>query len=393
MKTIARIGVTTACVAIIAIGILPAAAQVGAANPQAQYQPYQPQNQAAQNPQQYQSAYQNPAGAPAVQPNQSQQYPPQQYQAQPQAPPQQSSIPQQGPGGQSPSQPPPPPFVLSPQEQADLDKVLDDWERQSNQVTTFKCDFKHWVYDPTFLPPKLGPNGELIEQPIKYSTGEIKYASPDKGLIEEEDVWEVTNPGTPAQKSVERKYGEHWACDGKTLSAVDHEKKEVHVTELPPEMQGNLISEGPLPFAFGTKAGPLKARYFLRVITPPNVSGEVWLEIRPRFQRDLTNFVEVQVILRTKDMRPTAIQITHAEIKVPVQSDQGQKIVLGRQREVYQFDEKWLWVPNLLFSDFAPRPIGYKVIKAAAAVPPPTPPTNNSQARRQWPASAGARPY
>ena len=267
------------------------------------------------------------------------------------------------------------------------------WEAQSNKVTTFKCDFKHWVYDPTFLPPKLGPNGDLIEQPIKYSTGEIKYSAPDKGLIEEEDVWEVVNPGTPSQKSVEKKYGEHWACDGKSLSAVDHEKKEVHVTPLPPEMQGKLITEGPLPFAFGTKAGPLKARYYLRVVTPPNTPNEVWLEIRPRFQKDLANFIEVEVILRAKDMVPTAIQITHAEVKVPVQSNQGEKIVVGRQREVYQFDEtSWLrGLTNFLANEFAPRPFGYKVI--INNPPPAAPPANNSQARRQWPAAGPARTY
>ena len=292
-------------------------------------------------------------------------------------------------------QPPPPPFVLTPQEQADLDKALDEWERQSAQVNKFQGGFKHWKYDPTFLPPKLGPKGELIEQPIKYSTGEIKYSAPDKGLIEDGDVKEITNPGTPSQAVVEHKYGEHWACDGKILSAIDHEKKEVHRTKLPPEMQGKFIADGPLPFAFGTKAAPLKARYYLRLKTPPGEANEVWLDIRPRFQKDLTNFTEVDVILRAKDMVPTAIQITHAEVKVPIMTAQGQKIVAARQRDVYQFDAtSWiLQLPNILGSDFLPHPLGWKIINEKTSVDPPSPPANNSQARRPWPASAPTKPY
>jgi TIGR03009 family protein len=383
---IARFGMAAACGAVVVMSGWPIAAQVGAPAPQSQYQQYQsqpnepPQNQPQQNQtQQYQGqqiipAPQQPAGAV-------------------QGPPQQNV----GPQSAAPAQPPPPPFVLTPQQQADLDRALDEWERQSGQINKFQGNFKHWKYDPTFLPPKIGPNGQLVEQAIKYSEGVIKYSAPDKGLIEEKLTREVTDPGTPGQKMVERAYGEHWACDGKVLSALDHEKKEIHRTQLPKEMQGTFITEGPLPFAFGTKAAPLKARYFLRLITPPGDTNEVWLDIRPRFQKDLTNFVEVDVILRAKDMLPTAIQITHAEVKVPIMTEQGQKIVLGRQREVYQFDEaSWFRWPNFLGGEFQPSALsmglGWKVIDEKTSVDPP-PPANNPQARRQWPVNGPARPY
>ena len=101
---------------------------------------------------------------------------------------------------------------------------------------------------------------------------------------------EIVDPGTPGQKSVEHKYGESWACDGKVLSALDYEKHEVHRTQLPADMQGKFINEGPLPFAFGTKAAPLKARYFLRLNTPPGDTNEIWLDIRPRFEKDPDEF-------------------------------------------------------------------------------------------------------
>jgi len=372
---IARFGITIACVAMVVLSGSPIGAQVGAPAPQSQYPQYQDvQNQPPQNQAQYQG----------------QQLVPQQQQ--PISPPQQNVGPKN-----APPQPPPPPFVLTPQQQGDLDKALDDWERQSSQVTKFQGNFKHWKYDPTFLPPTIGPNGQLVEQAIKYSEGQIKYAAPDKGLIEEIHTSEIVDPGTPGQKKVEHSYGEHWACDGKVLSALDHEKKEDHRTELPKEMQGKFISDGPLPFAFGTKAAPLKARYFLRLITPPGDTNEVWLDIRPRFQKDVTNFIQVEVILRAKDMVPTAIQITHAEVKVPITTAQGPKIVEARQRDVYQFDQTWSLVPNLLGTDFLPTQlslgIGWKIIYEKTTADPPAPPANNPQARRQWPANGPAKPY
>lgn len=372
---IARFGMAAACVVAVALTGSTAVAQVGATAPQTPYQQYQPQ------------------------PVQSQPYPP------PQNPPQQNqpqqSQPRSNPQGpvQRPQQqytepqPPPPPFVLTPEQQADLDKVLDDWERQSGLVNKFQCDFTKWTYDPTFLPPTIGPNGDLIEQAIKSSTGEIKYRAPDEGLIRDKKVREISNPGSEKPIITEHNYGEYWACDGKILSAVDDAKKQVHRTKLPPEMQGKFISEGPLPFAFGTKAAPLKARYYLRIITPPDKRDQVWLEIRPRFQKDLTNFIEVQVVLRAKDMLPTAIQITHAEVKVPVQTAQGPKIVVGRQREVYVFAETWVWLPNLFGDDFLPHPLGYTIIDEPMPGQQTAPPANDPQARRQWPPSGPTKPY
>jgi TIGR03009 family protein len=359
---IARFGMAAACVVAVALSGSAAVAQVGATAPQTPYQQYQSR----------------PIPSQPYPPPQSQ--PPQDPQPNPQGP---AQRPQQQ---YTEPQPPPPPFVLTPQQQAELDQALAKWEHQSGLVTKFRCNFTKYTYDPTFLPPTLGADGKFTEEWIKMSTGEIKYRAPDEGLIEDDDVKEVTNPGTPGQKVVDKKFGEHWACDGNVLSAVDHEKKEVHRTKLPPEMQGKFISEGPLPFAFGTKAAPLKKRYYLRLITPPDKQkDQVWLDIRPRFQKDLANFIEVDVVLRAADMLPSAIQITHAEVKVPVLTSQGEKIVVGRQREVYVFEEKSWGIPNILYDDFLPHPLGYRIIDEQTPGEQGAPPANNPQARRQWP--------
>jgi len=92
--------------------------------------------------------------------------------------------------------------------------------------------------------------------------------------------------------------------------------------KLPPDLQGKAIADGPLPFVFTTDAKRLKQRYFMRVVTPPDVDGQVWIEAYPRYQRDAAEFSKVEVILQSKDMTPYAIQLTEPNKK---------------DRKVYQF--------------------------------------------------------
>ena len=74
-------------------------------------------------------------------------------------------------------------------------------------------------------------------------------------------------------------------------------------------MQGKAISDGPLPFVFGAKADTLRKRYFMRIITPPGVTDQIWLESLPRYQADAANFSKVELILQARDLMPFAIQI------------------------------------------------------------------------------------
>jgi len=89
-------------------------------------------------------------------------------------------------------------------------------------------------------------------------------------------------------------------------------------------MQGKAISDGPLPFLFGAKADKLKRRYFLRIITPQDAQGQVWLEAWPRFAYDAEDFTRAQVILNTATMLPMAIQTYQPN---------------GKSRTVYQFGD------------------------------------------------------
>jgi TIGR03009 family protein len=191
--------------------------------------------------------------------------------------------------------------VLSLDEQRQLDQVLTAWEQRNKEVKRFECNVTKWRYDSVFPTNKPEPE-----------PGVIKYAAPDKGMIR-----------------IDGKQPMHWICDGRSIYSYEYatgkgEKNKVREYPLPPELQGKGIADGPLPFVFGTEAQKLKQRYFLRLITPRDVQGEIWLEARPRLQRDAADFSKAELILKADGMQPFAVQLYDPNPK---------------DRTVYQFDK------------------------------------------------------
>jgi TIGR03009 family protein len=179
---------------------------------------------------------------------------------------------------QAPIAAPQPPFTLTPEEQAIVDRVLVDWQRMSSDVKTFECDFTRWEYDGVF------GNGSV---PKTQLSGVLRYAAPDKGYYEIK----------LGEKDDQRLY-EKWICTGEAVFEFKAEQKLVKEYPLPPELRGKAISDGPLPFVFGVEAEKMKARYWLRIITPPDrQANQVWIEAYPKHGKDAANFMKVDVIL------------------------------------------------------------------------------------------------
>lgn len=203
------------------------------------------------------------------------------------------TMPGQPPQGQ-PARPPAPqaPFALTPQQTAALDNLLTNWERRNKQIQILESKFFRWKYDSVFASPANAP-------PPKPDEGELKFAAPDK-------AWMKIEAKDPKQS-------EQWLCDGKSVFQWDYSQNAVTEWMLPPEMQGKGIGDGPLPFVFGIEAQKLKQRYYMRIITPPNVPNEEWLEAYPKFQHDAANYHKVEVILQkvgpAQTLFPYAIQI------------------------------------------------------------------------------------
>lgn len=188
------------------------------------------------------------------------------------------------------------PFTLAPQEQAEVDRVLDLWEKRSAAVKTFECRFKRWEYDPTF--------GKADEARF-IDLGVLKYAAPDRGAFQ---VSETVINDKPQEIDPNR--AEHWICDGKAIYEYKPQQKQMAVYPLPPQLQGKAIANSPLPFLFGSKAEDLRRRYWVRLVTPRDVqNNETWLQAFPRFQEDAANFSEAVLILTNQNMQPNAMRV------------------------------------------------------------------------------------
>ena len=185
-----------------------------------------------------------------------------------------------------------------------VDEVLFAWEKTSEEIVTFKCNFNRWEHDPAFGPadPKT---------PYTYGEGIIQYAKPDKGMFKVESLLKYSAPKVAGGKPVWlTQIGEQWVCDGRSIFEFDTRKKIVVQRILPTEMQGKAIADGPLPFLFGAKVSTLKARYWIQPLDPPkDRKGEYWLEAVPRFSADAANFQRVSIILDEKDFLPKALDV------------------------------------------------------------------------------------
>ena len=265
---------------------------------------------------------------------------------------------------------PPQPAVpqLSPEAAAALERLLTAWEARNSAVKTWSCDFYKWEYN-AFGP--VGPSGDRLA--FAESTGEIKYAMPDKGLfrVKESKQW---NAQTSRYEQRPGDSGEHWVCNGTSIYEFRHGDRQLRETKLPPEMRGKAISDGPLPFVFGAKADTLKKRYVMRILpTPAGVTDQVWLEALPRAQADAANFSKVELILGARDLIPFAIRLYKPG---------------GQDQDVYQFIQTTSLIDKGLdlIRDFSKpvTPLGYTFIledgnAAAAAQPtslPAAPPRN-----------------
>lgn len=270
------------------------------------------------------------------------------------------------------------PFALNKVQQAYLDQVLKAWETESDKVKTFSCKFTKHVYN-NFSP---APNIAFQKQ-----QGEISYQNPDKGSfkINQTLQWQAA-PQPPSQNAAALRQapqgeyqemsevvGEHWVCDGKKVYEYRPQAKQLAITPIPEEMQGEQIVNGPLPFLFGAKAEDLKKRYWMRIHPNPD-QNVIHLVALPKTRADAANYRAVELMLDRKRLLPTAMQVHPPAIA-------GE----SSARDVYQFDMASvsvnsrvdrLW--NMLFQ--APRkPLGWTVVDG------------NAQHRQAAGQSSGAR--
>lgn len=193
---------------------------------------------------------------------------------------------------------------LSPQQNAELELVLQAWEKHSSEVQTLECEFQCLKYDKVFGPSS--PNGAPA-RPMHIYGGIIRYAAPDKGHYH--ITKEVVDPASDQSKFKDID-GEHWVCDGNAVYEFNHEKKQLIERRLPNQLKGKAISNSPLPFVFGSTAEKMRQRYWMRLITPAQVvSKQIWLEVEPIYAEDRANYQKATVILDQNRMLPKAVSL------------------------------------------------------------------------------------
>lgn len=212
----------------------------------------------------------------------------------------------------------PRPFAeLSADHLAYIDQLLAYWEGSSAKIDMFECEFESWEYDPVFG-PKRDAEGVLPAKTI--SRGTIKFKAPDKGLYFVHHIWEYRQTDDPRAEPYQpamidrgdkaaEPMQEKWICDGEFVFEYNFQDKKLIKRELPPELKGEGLAHGPLPFLFGAKKDDIKTRYWLRVITPEGSQGEYWLEAYPKYPADARNYQKVVIILDEADFLPKATEL------------------------------------------------------------------------------------
>jgi TIGR03009 family protein len=278
------------------------------------------------------------------------------------------------PPAQAPAQAPqiPPQFQLNTIEQTYLDQMLAKWETESGKITTFRCPFDRWEYNPTF-----GPGPDI---PLNQDKGDLSYQKPDKGSFEITEInkWQAkpVPPGQapPAQAQGDwvkqaDAIGEHWVCDGTSIYEYRTEQKQLVERPIPKEMQGKSIADGPLPFLFGAEAKKLKQRYWMRIEQQPN-NDEIWLVSQPKFQADAANYRAVRMILDQKQFLPKAM-----EVMLPDGSKHVYMFHLADSKVNGAIDR----ISNFLF-ERPKTPLGWKrVVEDAPAQPGAAPPARQAE--------------
>jgi TIGR03009 family protein len=204
-------------------------------------------------------------------------------------------------------------FQLNQLQQTALNTVLDAWQQENAKIKTFQCSFERWEYDPVF-----GPQGNI---PLYKNKGELSYIKPDKGSfqITETNKWQVQPalPGQPPNGAVNGDWqkqpdaiGDHWVCDGTSVYQYRPDLKQLIEHPIPPQLQGQAIVDGPLPFLFGADAAKLKERYWMKLDQNQNQNpDQIWIIALPKFQAQAADLTEVDVILDAKQRLPLYMQV------------------------------------------------------------------------------------
>ncbi len=210
---------------------------------------------------------------------------------------------------------------LTPQAQAERDRILQAWSSSSDGITRLEGQIERIVYDTTF-------------ETESRSWGKFAYEKPDKGRIDINPVPITEKIVESRQQEVEKaraeqrrsevrvgKNGqpfqltesqrEQWWCDGERIYSLDLDRMEAMVNQIPVEMQGGNIMDSPLPFLFGMPPDRALRRFeigFFGGNVDP-AAKRIRLVIYPNLPQDAQSWKQADVLLDTATWLPDAVQL------------------------------------------------------------------------------------
>jgi len=199
-------------------------------------------------------------------------------------------------------------FPLPPEKDRMLKELLGKWQKATEGIERYKCDFLRWQFDMT-----------KISDPKVFHTaasGVIRYMAPDKGMFRVNDLqFTRKDPRDPkAQWKLFKdpnQFGEYWICDGNSVYLHDRTEKKATKYMLPPEMQGKQVFNSPLPFFFGVDAQKIEQRFWVNPLPDGEFNNQPIhvLDVYPKTMADAVNYHHVTVYLDKKESLPVAIEV------------------------------------------------------------------------------------
>jgi hypothetical protein len=212
--------------------------------------------------------------------------------------------------------------LLTADQRSELDRILKAREEKCADVKSLRCRFTRWEYDSVFNTTKI-------------DSGHWKLLASGEGSFE-----------------VEGPQPEKWVWTKDSICEFNYAKRQLIKHHLPLALQRRLVWF----FTFHDElllesdSAALEKAYFLRVVTPPEAKGQIWLEFLPRFTDDAACFSRAVLILDKNDLLPFALQVSAPH---------------GKSRTVYRLEDVVVNDPALAAaSAFDPiAPDGWETIE------------------------------
>jgi TIGR03009 family protein len=275
----------------------------------------------------------------------------------------------------------PPGFPLQQDEQQYVADLLDYWQKVSDKVKQYKCDFTRWEYDTGSVNLRDPQTNQLYAYQI--AAGQIRFSAPGKARFETSQLTQFKGPPTTAggpadYEPVEghsmwnRSIHECWVCTGEAVYDFDFVQKRSYETKIPRQLQGNVV-ESPLPFLFGAKKDEIMRRYWVRYIpkydTKPNgekalVENMYWLEVYPKRIEDARMYSKIELVLNAEDFMPRSINMYSPNYN-PRKNNYSSRYFLFENRKI---NGRWQGFKDSMGYFIKPTlPLGWKTVERASA--------------------------